>query len=225
MEDQKKEPTPENTPPSKNHHPGNKDAAQPSNEAMPPEGDGQSQAAKSEGQAEEAPEASEVPEAPMVALTMEEYDALQAELEKMRASSNDYFDGWQRERADFSNYKKRVERDAGSAQQNALAAVVKKYLVILDDLERALKTRPTNGEGAAWADGIELICRKLSNMLEQEGVRRMEAEKESFDPRRHEAIMQEESPDHESGQIIEVIQQGYLLGDRVIRPALVRVAR
>ena len=70
-----------------------------------------------------------------------------------------------------------------------------------------------------------MIHRKLMTLLEQEGVRRMEAEKESFDPTRHEAIMLEDSPDHESGQIIEVIQQGYMLGDRVIRPALVRVAR
>jgi len=161
----------------------------------------------------------------MVALSMEEFEALQDELEKSRAKSNEYFDGWQRERADFINYKKRIDREAASMQQNATASVVKKYLVILDDLERALKTRPTGGEGAAWADGIELIYRKLTNLLQQEGVCRMEAEKEFFDPRRHEAIMQEESPDHESGQIIEVIQQGYLLGDRVIRPALVRVAK
>jgi molecular chaperone GrpE len=222
MEDRKKELTPENNHPSKHRHSDPKDAAQPSNEALPPDGEAQSQAAKSEGQAEETPEVSE---APMIALTMEEFDALQAELEKTRAQSSDYFEGWQRERADFSNFKKRIERDAACVQQNALVSVVKKYLVILDDLERALKTRPTSNEGAAWADGIELIYRKLSNLLEQEGVSRMEAEKESFDPRRHEAIIQEESPDHESGQIIEVIQQGYLLGDRVIRPALVRVAR
>jgi molecular chaperone GrpE len=219
MEDRKKEPTPENTPSSKHHHSGKKDGAPPSNEAVPPEGKGQPEAAKNEGQAEETSQA------PMVALSMEEYEALQADLEKANAKSSEYFEGWQRERADFSNYKKRIERDAAGAQQNALASVVKKYLVILDDLERALKTRPTGGEGAAWADGIELIGRKLSNLLEQEGVRRMEAEKEFFDPRRHEAIMQEDSPDHESGQIIEVVQQGYLLGDRVLRPALVRVAR
>jgi molecular chaperone GrpE len=224
MEESKKEPTPENTHPSKHHH-AKKDAAPPSSEAMPPEGAAQPQAAKSDGQAEEVPEVPEVPQVPMVALTMEEFEALQTDLEKTRAQSSDYFEGWQRERADFSNYKKRVDRDAAGAQQNALASVVKKYLVILDDLERALKTRPANGEGAAWADGIELISRKLSTLLEQEGVRRMEAERESFDPRRHEAIIQEDSPDHASGQIIEVVQQGYLLGDRVLRPALVRVAR
>lgn len=162
---------------------------------------------------------------PMVALSMEEYDTLQRELEQTRTQSNEYFDGWQRERADFSNYKRRVERDGAQAYQNALSSVLKKHLVILDDLERALKTRPNDGDGATWADGVALIHRKLVNLLEQEGVRRMEAENELFDPNRHEAIMLEDSSDHTSGQIIEVIQQGYLLGDRVIRPALVRVAR
>ena len=161
----------------------------------------------------------------MVALSMEEFDAMQTELEKTRAKSDEYFDGWQHERADFLNYKKRIDRDAVVIQQNALISVVKKYLVILDDLDRALRARPTGCEGASWADGIELIYRKLSTLLEQDGVRRMEAEKETFNPARHEAIIQEYSQDHESGQIIEVIQQGYLLGERVIRPALVRVAK
>ncbi len=222
MEDHKKEHKPENNPPAKHRHDGGKkESDQPSNENnILPEGSAESQPEKKDnGAAEEAPQA------PVIAMSMEEYDALQAELEKAKAQSNDYHEGWQCERADFSNYRKRVERDAAAMQQNVTASVVKKYLVILDDLERALKTRPTSGEGSAWADGVELIYRKLSTLLEQEGVRRMEAEKEMFDPRRHEAIMQEESPDHESGQIIEVIQQGYLLGDRVIRPALVRVAK
>lgn len=167
----------------------------------------------------------EGPQVPMVALSMEEFETLQHELEQTRSQSNEYFDGWQRERADFSNYKKRVERDNIQARQNALSMIIKKYLVILDDLERALKARPTEGEGADWAEGITLIHRKLSTLLEQEGVKRMEAENEIFDPNRHEAIMLVDSPDHTSGQIIEVIQQGYLLGDRVIRPAIVRVAR
>jgi molecular chaperone GrpE len=169
--------------------------------------------------------AASTPQVPMVALSMEEYDILQRELEQTRSQCDEYFDGWQRERADFTNYKKRIERDNAQAYQNALTSVIKKYLVILDDLERALKTRPTEGDGATWADGVALIHRKLATLLEQEGIRRMEAEKEIFDPNRHEAIILEDSSDHESGQIIEVIQQGYLLGDRVIRPALVRVAR
>ncbi len=187
-----------------------------------PEG-GQSLAGASEP-AEGTPTASG-PQAPLIGLTMEEYDALQKDLEKSRSQATSYFEGWQRERADFLNYKKRVERDSAMVSQNALTSVVKKYLVILDDLDRALKTRPSVDEGAGWSEGIDLIYRKLLNMLENEGVRRMEMTDDVFDPNRHEAITYEESPAHQSGQIIEVIQPGYLLGERIIRPAQVRVAK
>ena len=88
---------------------------------------------------------------------------------------------------------------------------------------RALKTRPVNGEGADWAEGIELIYRKLQNIIESEGVVRIQAENQLFDPSQHEAISHEHDPDHESGEIIEVVQQGYRLGDRVLRPARVGV--
>jgi molecular chaperone GrpE len=103
--------------------------------------------------------------------------------------------------------------------------VVKRYLEISDDLERALKNRPQKGEGADWAIGIELIYRKLLSYLESEGVKMMQAEGQMFDPNLHEAVTTEDSPQHQSGQIIEVLQPGYLLGERVLRPAVVRVAR
>jgi molecular chaperone GrpE len=161
----------------------------------------------------------------MVSIPATEYADLQSELQTSQKQANEYFDGWQRERADFSNYRKRIEREQGQLSQSINGSIIKKYLVILDDLERAMKTRPAQGDGAAWADGIELIYRKLQKILEAEGVQRIPAESELFDPIRHEAITHEDSPDHQSGQIIEVVQQGYTLGDRVLRPALVRVAR
>ena len=150
---------------------------------------------------------------------------LEQELEKAQTQGREYFEGWQRERADFSNYKRRVERDQQMLGQSLKIDVIKKYLSVVDDLERALKARPTEGPAAAWSNGIELIYRKLTSMLEAEGVLRIPAETEEFNPSRHEAISYEDSPDHASNEIIEVVQQGYTLGDRVIRPALVRVAR
>ena len=152
-------------------------------------------------------------------------DLLAAELQQAQDKAKEYFEGWQRERADFANYKRRVERDQQMMAQSMKGDIIKKYLTVLDDLERALKARPTEGPVASWANGIELIQRKLQSILESEGVKRIQAEGELFDPTRHEAITYEDSPDHESGQIIEVVQQGYTLGDRVLRPALVRVAR
>jgi molecular chaperone GrpE len=159
------------------------------------------------------------------AASVEAYNKLTQELQQAQDQAKSFFDGWQRERADFANYKRRVDRDQQMMSQNITGEVVKKYLTVLDDLDRALKTRPTEGPAAAWSNGIELIQRKLQNILDAEGVKRMPAEKEQFNPARHEAISYEESPDHESGQIIEVVQQGYTIGDRVLRPALVRVAR
>jgi molecular chaperone GrpE len=154
-----------------------------------------------------------------------EYNALAEELQQAEEKAKEFFDGWQRERADFANYKRRVERDQLAASINIKGEIIKRYLPILDDLERALKVRPTEDAAAAWSNGIELVYRKLQNILDAEGVKRIPAETEQFDPLRHEAITHEDSPDHKSGEIIEVVQQGYTLGDRVLRPAMVRVAR
>jgi molecular chaperone GrpE len=190
---------------------------------VPAEGGAPENSAGEQPEGDAQPDA--VSQAPMVALTMEEYDALQRDLEQARTKAAENLDGWQRERADFLNYKKRIDRDSAQVYQNALVSILKKYLVILDDLDRALKNPPTQGEGGHWAKGIELIEHKLLNAIEAEGVKRMEDCDGVFDPNRHEAISYEDNPDHPSGQIIEVVQPGYLIGDRVLRPALVRVAR
>ncbi len=164
-----------------------------------------------------APEIIEVP--------LQEFEEMKQALEQAKLESQEYSDGWRRERADFLNYKKRIERDQINQIQALKGEILKEYLVILDDLERALKNRPTEGEGAKWAEGIELIYRNLQNILEKEGISRIPAENEMFDPNRHEAIAHEDSPDHKSGEVIEVSRQGYLIGDRVLRPAQVKVAK
>ena len=154
-----------------------------------------------------------------------EFNELTQELEEAQGKAKEFFEGWQRERADFANYKRRIDREQQNLTQNIKGEIIKRYLTVLDDLERAMKSRPTEGPAGTWADGIELIMKKLQGILEAEGVRRIPAETEAFNPTRHEAISYEESPDHKGGEIIEVVQQGYTLGDRVLRPALVRVAR
>jgi molecular chaperone GrpE len=103
-----------------------------------------------------------------------------------------------------------------------VGSVIKRYVPVLDDMERAMETRP---EGLAWADGIELICRKLQSILEAEGLKRIEAVGQKFDPNFHEAISQEPAEGVESGTVLGVIRNGYMLGERVIRPAVVRVAQ
>ncbi len=155
---------------------------------------------------------------------MNEVARLKEELEKTSAKAAEFSDGWQRERADFQNYMRRVERDQIMLAHDISGRIIKRFLEVLDDLQRAQKNLPAGGD-PAWAEGIELVNRKINNLLESENVKRIEAENQQFDPNIHEALSQEESADHESGQIIEVIQQGYYLGDRVLRPARVRVAR
>ncbi|HEY58416.1 MAG TPA: nucleotide exchange factor GrpE [Anaerolineae bacterium] len=152
--------------------------------------------------------------------------SLEQELEAVRAQAQEYLDGWTRERAAFANYKRRVEEERQRQQQQLLAEVVKEFLVVLDDLELALKNRPQEGEGAAWAEGIALIYNKLCARLEAKGVEQIAVEPgQPFDPQFHEAISHEPVDGHESGHIIEVVRPGYRVGDLVIRPALVRVAQ
>lgn len=154
----------------------------------------------------------------------EDIEQLHSSLEEMTAKAEEYLDGWQRARAEFANYKKRVLKENTEIHQVARGEVIKIYLDILDDLKRALDEKPSQGEGKTWAEGIELIVQKLCNRLETEGVKPMEPLGEEFDPNIHEALMKEESEEYESGQIIEVMQEGYWIGDKVLRPALVRVA-
>lgn len=160
-------------------------------------------------------------------ITEEEITQLRCDLEKTQSRADEYLAGWQRERAEFINYKKRIEREQSQGGQNAFANAIRRYLDIADDLARALKdgNRPTDGNGAVWAEGIDLIHRKMVAAFEADGVKLIDAKGKFFDPNLHEAISNEDSPEHESGQIIDVVQPGYILGERVIRPARVRVAR
>jgi len=149
-------------------------------------------------------------------------EALQSQLAEAESKASEYKDGWARSQAEFQNYKKRIARDYEKMQADMKGDIIKKVLPALDDLERALQNRPADD---AWANGIELIARKLQNLLENEGVKRIEVNGAAFDPNFHEAISHEPSEDVESGHVIAVVQNGYMLGERVIRPALVRVAQ
>ena len=151
-----------------------------------------------------------------------EMDALKRQVEEAEAKLAESVDGWQRSQAEFQNYKKRVERDNEMMRANMKGDIVKKILPVLDDLERAMQNRPAD---EPWADGIELIVRKFQTILDGEGVKKIEAEGVEFNPNFHEAISNEPSEEVESGHVIAVVQNGYMLGERVVRPALVRVAQ
>jgi molecular chaperone GrpE len=154
----------------------------------------------------------------------EQVEFLSSALDEVTAKAEEYLDGWQRSRAEFANYKKRVLRENTEIHKVARGEVIKLYLDVMDDLERALLERPDTGDGKTWMDGIEIIVQKLRSRLEAEGVKPMNPLGEDFDPNLHEALMKEDSEEYESGKVIEVMQEGYWIGEKVLRPALVRVA-
>ena len=151
-----------------------------------------------------------------------EREALIQQLKEAEAKIIEYKDGWARSQAEFQNFRKRVERDNESFKVSTKGDIIKKVLPVLDDLERALQNRPADD---AWASGIELVVRKFQNILDMEGVKKIEAKGAAFDPNFHEAISHEPSEEVESGHVIDVVQNGYVIGERVVRPALVRVAQ
>jgi molecular chaperone GrpE len=149
------------------------------------------------------------------------------QLAEAQAQAAEYLDGWQRARAELANYKRRVESQRAEMILSANAELLIKLLPILDDLELAVANSP-NGNVEAWEEwreGIALILNKFHTVLASVGVSAIPAEGESFDPNVHEAISHEPSSDHESGEIIAQVRQGYKLGDRVLRASLVRVAQ
>lgn len=151
-----------------------------------------------------------------------EIDMLKKRLAEAESKTSEYKDSWLRSQAEFQNYRKRLERDNEMLYISMKGDIIKKVLPALDDLERALQNRRADDP---WADGIELIARKLQNMLESEGVKKIEALGVEFDPKFHEAISHEPADGAKSGHVIGVVQNGYMLGERVIRPAMVRVAQ
>ena len=151
-----------------------------------------------------------------------EVESLKQRLEEIETKLAETVDGWQRTQADFQNYKKRIERDNEMMFATMKGDIVRKILPVLDDLERAMQNRPADD---AWASGIDLIVRKFQTVLDADGMKRIEAEGAEFNPAFHEAISHEEVEGVVSGHVIAVVQNGYMLGERVIRPALVRVAQ
>lgn len=152
------------------------------------------------------------------------YSELEQKLSEVEAQAAEYLDGWQRSRAEFANARKRLERDRIEARNRASAEYVSKILPILDDFERALENAPEDIEANSWFEGLLLVNRKLTLLLEEMRVEKIEALGQPFDPNYHEALSLKDVEGVESGIVVEELQTGFRLGDRIIRPALVNVA-
>lgn len=140
--------------------------------------------------------------------------------EKERAQN--YLASWQRAQADFINFKKRNEQEKAETVKFANKELISGLLPALDDLERALANGPSEIAGSGWVEGIEMIYRKLLTALESQGLSRIEAEGKDFDPNFHQAVLHEEG---EEGKVMGELQKGYMLRDRLLRPAMVKVGK
>jgi molecular chaperone GrpE len=149
---------------------------------------------------------------------------LETKLTEAQSKANEYLDGWQRARADFANYKKRAEKERDEAYQNAAVDTLKKILPIVDDFDRAVSNVPGEKADDDVIKGFTLIHRKFLNLLDNAQIKVINPQGEAFNPAFHEAIGQDESSDVPSGHISSVLQKGYMYGDKVLRPAMVRVA-
>jgi molecular chaperone GrpE len=180
---------------------------------------GQEQERRGQQQAAEQPEREGEPNSATVSDQVEQRHT--AEQQK----AEECLDLLRRTQADFVNYRRRVSQEQAEARIAAQSALLSQLLPVLDDLGRALGAAPSELATHPWVQGLFLVARRLTTVLDQLGIRQIGTPGERFDPRWHEAITTEERTDVPEGTIVRVTQPGYALGERVIRPAQVVVAR
>jgi len=149
---------------------------------------------------------------------------LRKKLKEKDALLSEYLNDLKRLKAEFENYKKRIDREHLDRVNSASMHLVKNMLPVLDDLQRAITSADEHEDTEKIVDGLRLVNNHFMKVLEDEGVKQVPAMGEIFDPRFHEAVMQVESDDAEDGQIIEVLREGYMIGDKVLRNTMVKVA-
>jgi molecular chaperone GrpE len=198
-----------------------------------PEDDNRSQRLEAEGDYSAA--ASEIPDddrsegEPRRALDQAELIAARAELKRLQTSFAEAQDALARRQADFENYRKRIERERGETHSRIVADVARKLLPVMDNLGRALEAERTietqeSKEFRHFLHGVELISKQLNEVLESFGIKPIAAVGEHFDPHVHEAVVSEPSDKYDPDTVTEEIRRGYRIGDRLLRPAMVKVA-
>ncbi|HEV8587950.1 MAG TPA: nucleotide exchange factor GrpE [Pyrinomonadaceae bacterium] len=155
--------------------------------------------------------------------------ASRAELKRLQTALAEAQEALLRRQADFENYRKRVERERTEAHNRVVGEAARKLLPVMDNLSRALDAERSvetseSAEFRHFLHGVELISKQLSEVLESFGVQPIAAVGERFDPHIHEAVVTEPSDEHEPDTVIEELARGYRIGDRLLRPAMVKVA-
>lgn len=157
---------------------------------------------------------------------MERLAQAQAALDEAEKKAAEYLDGWQRSQAAFANFRKRTEAEQAQYRLTANARLLTRFLPILEDFKRAFEVIPAALNGDPWLEGIRLVERKVKSVLETESVAPIELKPgDTFDPSRHEAVLYQEVEGFSEGEVVAEIETGYLIGDRILRPSLVVVAK
>src|ERR1700704_3399944 len=147
-----------------------------------------------------------------------------SELAELTRERDDYKDRWLRKGAEFDNYRKRVERERREQADQAVVDLLQELLLVGDDFDRALEV-DAGEDIAAYRKGVDLIQGKLHDLLRKQGLKPIDALGTDFDPNIHQAVMHEVSPEHREGEVIGELRKGYMLNDRLLRPAMVKVAK
>jgi molecular chaperone GrpE len=147
-----------------------------------------------------------------------------ADVEALRRERDEHYDRFLRKSAEFDNYRKRIDRERRELTAQATADLLQDLLAVVDDFDLAL-TVDAPEQAAAYRKGVELIHAKLHDLLKKKGLKPIEALGTDFNPNVHEAVVHEVSPGHREGEVIEELRRGYTLGERLLRPSMVKVAK
>lgn len=148
-----------------------------------------------------------------------------AELTKLTAEVEEYKERLLRAQADFDNFRRRTQKEKEELAKYASSVLITALLPVIDNFERALSTGTENIDVSSYTKGVEMIFRQLEGVLKAEGLEAMESVGQPFNPEFHQAVMQVESDEHEEGIVVEELQKGYQLKDKIIRPAMVKVSQ
>ncbi len=153
-------------------------------------------------------------------IEIEDVESLKQALAEEKGKAEEYLTNWQRAQADFINYKRRTEQERQEFNSYATANLILSLLPVIDDLERALDAVPPKYKKHDWVEGVRLVAHKFKTILEGQGVKPIKAVGEAFDPNYHEALRQDKG---EEGIVVEEFQKGYMMHDKLLRPARVVV--
>lgn len=154
----------------------------------------------------------------------ESVEELKARIEALSAQSEEYMQRLARSQADFDNFRKRTVREKEELGKYASSKLIAELIPVIDNFGRALDTRPEGEASESFVKGVEMIYRQFDSVLQAEGLTTMETVGQPFNPEFHQAVMQVESDEHEEGIVVEELQKGYMLKDKVLRPAMVKVS-